>query len=306
MSSPHITDRVLRPTNVGKETYISNLIDINKLAAAVKKAQAEGTGQPCDTAVILHLYYPDLWDEIRCFLANLGSDFDLYVSVCDTADDSTVERIKQHYPGAFVCKVENRGRDIGPFMEIYPVIAKYYRYICKIHSKKSLTHAGGDVWRFDLYNKLLGSPRRIAKIKALFKRAPHVGMIVAEGQLFSCQNFIYRNEEKVIDLAKRVGAKEPIDLDYSFPAGSMFWFRPDALTALLGLNIRQASFELEQGQDDGTLAHAMERVFPLAATVAGYQIVDTRRLSSFWGRNLTRLLRWIIKMGRKCLNQRAG
>lgn len=260
---------------------MSNLIEIDNLAAAVKKVQtarAEGAGPPCNTAVILHLYYPDLWDEISGYLANLGSDFDLYVSVCDTADDSTVANIKQHYPGAFVCKLENQGRDIGPFMEIYPVIAEHYRYICKIHSKKSLHISGGDVWRRELFSKLLGSPKRVAEIKALFDCFPDIGIVGPEGYLLRCQNCLGTNAAKIVNLAQKMGAHETGEFDYDFSTGSMFWFKPEAFTPLLSLNINQYSFEKERGQIDGTLAHAVERIFPQAATVAGYEMVGTHVL----------------------------
>ena len=59
---------------------MSNIIEINGLPDAVeslKAERAEGVLQH-DTAVILHLYYGDLWDEICGYLANLGEHFDLY------------------------------------------------------------------------------------------------------------------------------------------------------------------------------------------------------------------------------------
>ena len=34
-----------------------------------------------DTCVILHLYYPDMWNEIRSYLSNLGEQFDLFVTI---------------------------------------------------------------------------------------------------------------------------------------------------------------------------------------------------------------------------------
>ena len=45
----------------------------------------------------------------------------------------------------------------------------------------------------------------------------------------------------------------------------MFWLRPTALRLLLDAHLEVADFEAEVGQLDGTLAHAVERVFSLAA-----------------------------------------
>ena len=47
----------------------------------------------------------------------------------------------------------------------------------------------------------------------------------------------------------------------SFFAGSMFWFNPKALKLLNSPEISSLIFEEENGQQDGTLAHAFERVF---------------------------------------------
>ena len=88
-----------------KDNRMSNLIDIANLAVSLKKVQSvrdEGVYQSYDTAIILHLYYNDLWEEIRPYLGNLCSCFDLLVSVCDTTADFIQELIKQHYPDVFL------------------------------------------------------------------------------------------------------------------------------------------------------------------------------------------------------------
>jgi lipopolysaccharide biosynthesis protein len=50
----------------------------------------------------------------------------------------------------------------------------------------------------------------------------------------------------------------------------MFWLRPAALRVLLDAHLEGAGFEAETGQLDGTLAHAVERVFCLAARSQGF------------------------------------
>lgn len=60
----------------------------------------------------------------------------------------------------------------------------------------------------------------------------------------------------------------------SFPAGSMFWFRKDALDPLASNLLDEEEFELEAGQLDGTLAHSVERVTGAVANAQGFKVVD--------------------------------
>lgn len=88
------------------------------------------------TAVVLHLFYTELFEEIRANLDFLGNEFDLYVSV-PKKRASFVETIKNYYPDAHVLKVENRGRDLAPFLEFLKVILPLdYEILLKIHTKE--------------------------------------------------------------------------------------------------------------------------------------------------------------------------
>ena len=60
-----------------------------------------------------------------------------------------------------------------------------------------------------------------------------------------------------------------------FVAGSMFYARTHAIEPLIKLQIPSTMFEEESGQHDGTMAHAIERVFTLSAYHVGMIVADT-------------------------------
>jgi lipopolysaccharide biosynthesis protein len=65
---------------------------------------------------------------------------------------------------------------------------------------------------------------------------------------------------------------------YNYFAGTMFWASLAALRPILALHLLPEDFESEQGQIDGTKAHALERLFGVVAQYedgALYQVTDT-------------------------------
>jgi hypothetical protein len=63
-----------------------------------------------------------------------------------------------------------------------------------------------------------------------------------------------------------------------FAAGTMFFIRRKSLDRLLALELTRDDFEVEAGQKDGTLAHALERMFALAVLRDGGRMIDTDAL----------------------------
>lgn len=237
------------------------------------------------TAVILHLFYTDLWDSVNSYLRNLEEGFDLYVTIPFDLiqDQAIIDNIKASYPESRIIRFENKGRDVAPFMEIYPAIAPLYKYICKIHTKRSLQIVDGTQWRIQLFDELLGSPERVREILMAFEQNPELGMIGPAGRAISIRSpkvpgfQAYRNI--LTPWADTLGIKKFHRLHYHYFGGTMFWFRSEAMLPILHLNITQAHFEEEIGLYEGTIAHALERFFPVAIHAAGFKITDTNDFS---------------------------
>ena len=69
------------------------------------------------TAVVLHLHYAELWPEIAFLLKRWRARFQLFVTMT-REDDALARRISDDFPAAKVDVVENRGRDVRPFLQL--------------------------------------------------------------------------------------------------------------------------------------------------------------------------------------------
>lgn len=227
--------------------------------------------------VVAHLYYEDLWPEMAAYLGNVLFLERLYVSIPEGASAGLEDRIQADFPGALVKRFPNRGRDVLPFLAWLEVAAEHgVDVLCKIHSKRSPHVALGQAWRHDILGKLLGSEAIIRNIVSTFVNDPSVGIVGPAGHVISSRYFWERNAARVRDLGRRMG-EEVEGTQFDYVAGSMFWARVDALLPLRRLGLREDDFEAEAGEVDGTLAHALERCFPLAARAAGFRLTESAR-----------------------------
>ncbi|WP_193910855.1 glycoside hydrolase family 99-like domain-containing protein [Cellvibrio polysaccharolyticus] len=237
----------------------------------IKNVEKLSTEQPVrknNYAVILHIHYTDIWDEISHYLKNLkGYGFDLFVTLTNT-QNNIVDLIKKDYPDAYVNLVENRGRDIRPFIETYRKIKNLdYDAVCKIHSKKSVYRNDGDNIRNEIYESLLGTKDLIGSILEKFDQEANVlGLLVPKKYFIphTSKNMSYDR-----DIVLGLSALLDLDFSYSdFPAGSMYWFAPRALSGLE--MIEDHYFEPEEGLADGTIAHGIERIICSLAEKNGF------------------------------------
>jgi len=223
-------------------------------------------------AVVLHLFYTKLFDEIRTDLEYLGKNFDLFVSVPEERAEF-IEIINKYYPDAHILLVENKGRDIAPFLEFLKVILPLeYDLLLKIHTKETLHRKDGITWRKDVYNKLLGSETQIESIKAAFSNDPSLAMIGPRDHVLDSRYYMGSNRETVQSLLYKAGYLQSLPESFSFVASTMFWARPYILEPLLRMNIGFESFESEPLPSDGCLPHAVERFIGLLVEIQGCKI----------------------------------
>jgi len=254
------------------------------------------TNGPADApvAVVAHIYYEDTWSDIAGALRGLAIPFDLIVTTV-AGRDRLIESVRRSYPRAQIEIMENRGRDIGPFLVLLERgRLDRYRYICKIHGKKSIDGGRetymGVLWRRRLLFDLLGGPHAANAAIDMFVRDPSIGMIGPK--VFRLPNDNYpedlswsANRLMTLELAERMGV--PADkFQLDFFGGTMFWVRPEALKPLRDLHLA-ADMPYENGLIDGDLPHALERVLPTSVLMAGYKLADSESYEAIQARGGT-------------------
>ncbi|MEI2419229.1 rhamnan synthesis F family protein, partial [Arthrospira platensis SPKY2] len=106
----------------------------------------------------------------------------------------------------------------------------------------------------------------VSHVCSRFHKNDKLGLIVPKKYFIphKSHNMLYNQA-----IVERLCKKMEIQFNPSyFPAGSMFWFRPRALSRLLLLGA--SDFDVESGLCDGTTAHAVERLFCTVSHCIGY------------------------------------
>ncbi|PHS35767.1 MAG: hypothetical protein COB07_12925 [Sulfurovum sp.] len=231
-------------------------------------------------AIIIHVFYLDIWNEITHYLSELEMEYDLFITVPKDTAENEIINIFKSTPDVYIYMTENRGRDVLPFLQVMNIIGiENYKYICKLHTKKTGEHLLGDVWRKLLYFDLLGSNETVKGIVNLFENDENIGMVTGKNTILDAQKYICGNNEKINLLAEK--SKIIYDENYLFPAGTMFWTRPEIIAPIIKLFANdQLDFEKEAGQKDHTLAHAIERFFGILCQAKERKIVKSPALYS--------------------------
>lgn len=229
---------------------------------------------PLRVAIVAHAYYPDLIPEILACRAVLPGEVPVHLTM--PPDRVELARaILQGVKGVSIHVCENRGRDIWPFVWLLGTGAlDDYDAVLKVHTKRSPHLLDGEVRRRLLFAMLCGERRATARALAAFLDS-RTGMVSWAACWRTAPPYWMANRDRVHDVARRMGA-DAGQTPLGFFEGSMFWFRPAAFAALRELTLTAEDFEQEAGQVDGTLHHALERCFTIAAWLRGFSIRDLK------------------------------
>lgn len=233
--------------------------------------------------IILHVFYPELIENIDEYLSNIQQPFDLLITTTEDKYNDIKEKIKNK--NTIFAIFDNKGRDILPFLSILDLTNELgYSKILKIHTKKSTHRKDGREWGNKIYQSIFSETSNIDKCIKLLENI-NTGIIGPSGELMKLGVNYRANYKDIEHIIKRKYGNEiqkkiaDINSDkYTFFAGSMFWMRTDvALTVRKAIIDSGLEFQRESGQIDGTLAHAVERLFTLIPILDKKNIYEITR-----------------------------
>ena len=236
------------------------------------------------TAMVMHIYYPDQAEICAGYASQLPESIDCFITV---PDEKTLEKVKPCFETlGKKHKIDyritgNRGRDLGPFFLSCKDVVLNYDLILKVHDKKVAQlqpMSIGESWRRQCFASLMQNETFIQNIITLFTEHPRMGMLVPpvplHGPYFPTTGLGEwgPNFDATKALADKLGLNVPIcrEKEPVAPIGSMCWIRTDAIKSMFEHTWQESDFPEEPLAVDGTILHALERVFPFVVQNNGY------------------------------------
>ena len=245
-----------------------------KKLSSYSQAMPEEMCSKAQICLQIHIFYLDLLENIVTEINKIPYAFDCYISTDSTDKAEYIRNYFKSHSNAVNVIVEiydNKGRDVYPLIAQMSKYVTKYKFICHMHTKKSKIDIFGDNWREYLFGSLFGSKENIENILKNLEMNKGLGIVFPKP---------FQNLENAIhwglntELAENVLQKLDIDIklpvnNIVFPVGNMFWARVDAVLPIF-TNTLANNFPNEKGQADGTIAHAIERLWVYTAEYNGY------------------------------------
>lgn len=262
----------------------SQLVDILNLIRIFPKDNLNANYKTDKKVIVLvHLYYDDLWEYAFNYLKNIPDYIDILITT-DTKDKQ--EFFKENIADKLdnnirVMEINPCGRDMASLFVASRDILKDYDYFCFMHDKKS---AGkeyitvGATFRDILWENNLASPDYINSIIKEFDSHKSLGLIVPPRVYHGTYFFTYMNNywtmcyNIVLELLKKMDITRPKITRTKAPLsiGNCFWAKYDALKPIFDLELDYTDFPKEPMPADGTISHALERIYGYVAASQKY------------------------------------
>ena len=237
---------------------------------------------PLRVVAVVHMFYPEMTDEVVDRLDHLPGRYDLVITTSDEAKRqeirSTLDRRGRDADIRIVAS--NRGRDVSAFLiDCRDVLESGdYDLVVKVHSKRQAQDPPNvaELFKRHMFENLLSSPGYAANVLRLFQEHSSLGMVfppVYHVAYPTLGHAWFLNKRRAREEARRLGITVPFDATTPLSAyGSFFIARPQTLRALTGAGYTHDDFPDESGYGDGALSHAVERLMSYAVLSTGHHV----------------------------------
>lgn len=230
----------------------------------------------------IHVYYHD---ELKTLLGYLNN-ITCWVCYCITTTSEKIDKVREiieeFFGGEFgkikiIYKiVPNKGRDMGPFIMVMKEYKDLYDLFGHFHIKgtKQMLQKQVKQWQKFLYETLIGLDGKAAlEIINKFENENNLGFVFQEDPCLPSWGSNYK-------IAERVASELSLDLLIpdipEYPTGNMFWVRSSAFKSLFKKDWQWSDFPSEPIPYDGSILHAVERLFPVMCLSSGFKWMTVR------------------------------
>ncbi|WP_292430219.1 rhamnan synthesis F family protein [Mesorhizobium sp.] len=245
--------------------------------------ESESASTSLKIGVFAHLFYLEKLDLLISYLANIPFPFDLNVTTpaekIKTRLEQTLKRRLGNLRELDIRIVENRGRDIAPWITEFRDKHLSYDLGLKLHVKQHSQQPDvfSHMWNKYLFESMLDSDQSVREIVAAFEADERLGILFPTYPPFYNMMFpqgyygTAEDQEYRLEAFRRLSINPPAESTQPiFSAGGMQWYRPKALSALFTSDITNEDFPPEPFPTSSTFGHGLERAIPYIAQVAGY------------------------------------
>lgn len=227
-------------------------------------------------AICFHIFYEDYIVKFAQALDSFPLKVDLLITLTNKKYVRQAKRKFGKHPCVNILTIRivpNLGRNFGPLLVEYAAQLKGYDLFCHLHSKKSL-YSGREQtqWADYLLEYLLKDTGVVIRLLNAFAQDDRFGLYYPTTfwMMPSWVNHVTMNKTFIEAWHQTLGLAECDDF-LSYPAGGMFWARPQAIRELLDIDYNYEYFPAEPLPNDGSMLHALERVIGTLAERNGYQ-----------------------------------
>lgn len=232
-------------------------------------------------AAVFHLYYMDLLEDTIHYASSLPENADLYITVTSESNAETVrEAFAKYSMQPEIRVIENRGRDVSALLVGAKDIQDQYDLICFYHDKKTnqvSPYTTGKSFAYKVSESALCSREYVENVIRTFEKNPRLGLATNtppnHAMFLNTLAWEWGNNfENTRNLAKELGLKVPMSEEHPpiAPLGTVFWYRTAAMKKLFQRDWNFEDFPPEPNDTDGTLLHAIERVYSFVVQDEGY------------------------------------